>query len=89
MGKKVLDGDYAKPLFSRLYRADRQMLDELVESFPAILIKQPRKGGQIDRKITDTEVVRMAIAFLHSQRFGNKKYITNLKKKNERRKRKA
>lgn len=73
MGKKVVDGDYARPLFTRLYRDDRRMLDELIKSFPAIPLKQRRADGPTTRTITDTEVVRIAIAKLHARRCGEKK----------------
>ena len=68
MGKKVVDGDYAKPLFTRIYRRHRNMLNDLVLSFPPITIKYPRKDGPNERKITDTEVVQVAIEDLHKKR---------------------
>jgi len=68
MGKKVENEDYAKPLFTRIYRRHRKMLDELVASFPFIPIKYPRKDGPNERKITDTEVVQIAIEKLHHRR---------------------
>lgn len=68
MGKKVVDGDYAKPLFTRIYRRHRQMLDDLISSFPLIPIKYPRKDGPIERTISDTEVVQVAIEDLHKKR---------------------
>lgn len=68
MGKQVLDEDYAKPLFTRIYRRHRRMLDELVASFPLIRIKYPRKDGPSERKITETEVVQVAIEELHHNR---------------------
>lgn len=72
MGKKVLDGDYAKPLFTRIYRRHRQMLDDLITSFPLIPIKYPRKDGSTERAISDTEVVQVAIEDLHKKRCKNK-----------------
>lgn len=68
MGKKVIDGDYAKPLFTRIYKKHRQMLNELVVSFPPIPIRYPRKDGPTERKISDTEVVQTAIEDLHQKR---------------------
>lgn len=68
MGKKVVNEDYAKPLFTRIYRKHRKMLDELVLSFPLIKIKYPRKDGPQERQITDTEVVQVAIEKLHHRR---------------------
>lgn len=68
MGKKVADGDYAKPLFTRIYRRHRKMLDDLVTSFPLISIKYPRKDGPTKRTISDTEVVQVAIEDLHKKR---------------------
>ena len=68
MGKKVDNDDYAKPLFTRIYRRHRTMLDELVLSFSPIRIKYPRKDGPKDRIITDTEVVQVAIEDLHKKR---------------------
>ena len=71
MGKKVIDGDYAKPLFTRIYRKHRIMLDELVASFPFIPIRFPRNGSPTERVITDTEVVQVAIEELHKKRVKN------------------
>jgi hypothetical protein len=68
MGKKVENEDYAKPLFTRIYRRHRIMLDALVSSFPLIKIKYPRKDGPTERTITDTEVVQIAIEDLHKKR---------------------
>lgn len=73
MGKKVIDGDYAKPLFTRLYKDERTMLDELVASYPPIPKKQHRGDGSATREITDTEVVRIAIRELHKRRCIKKK----------------
>lgn len=44
------------------------MLDELVQSFPLIRIKYPRKDGPTERQISDTEVVQIAIEKLHHRR---------------------
>lgn len=68
MGKKVENEDYAKPLFTRIYRRHRVMLDELVSSFPLIGFKYPKKDGPTERPITDTEVVQIAIEDLHHKR---------------------
>lgn len=68
MGKKVENGDYAKPLFTRIYERHRHMLDELVATFPLIKLKYPRKDGPTERPITDTEVVQVAIEDLHKKR---------------------
>ena len=68
MGKKVIDGDYAKPFFTRLYSRHKKMMSELVDSFPLIPIKFPRKEKPKERKITDTEVVQFAIENLHKKR---------------------
>lgn len=68
MGKKVVDGDYAKPLFTRIYRRHRNMLNDLIASFHLIPIKYPRKDGPTERTITDTEVVQVAIEDLHKKR---------------------
>jgi hypothetical protein len=68
MGKKVENEDYAKPLFTRIYRRHRVMLDELVASFPLIHFKYPKKDGPTERSITDTEVVQIAIEDLHQKR---------------------
>lgn len=68
MGKKVIDGDYAKPLFTRIYRRHRKMLDDLIASFPKIPIKYPSKEGATERNISDTEVVQVAIEDLHKKR---------------------
>jgi len=68
MGKKVENEDYAKPLFTRIYRRHRVMLDELVSSFPLISFKYPKKEGPTERVITDTEVVQIAIEDLHQKR---------------------
>lgn len=68
MGKKVENEDYAKPLFTRIYRRHRVMLDELISSFPLIQFKYPKKDGPKERSITDTEVVQIAIEDLHQKR---------------------
>jgi len=76
MGKRIDGDDYAKPLFTRLYRADRQNLDELVESFPPVPIKDPRKGRPSTRAVSDSEVVRISIKSLHKQRVLRRKKTT-------------
>ena len=68
MGKKVVDNDYAKPLFTRIYKKHRQMLTELVPTFPLIPLKYPKKEGPTKRKINDTEIVQTAIEDLHKKR---------------------
>jgi hypothetical protein len=73
MGKRIQGDDYAKPIFTRLYRADRQNLDELVESFPPVPLKDPRKGMPDTREISESEVVRISIKSLHKQRVLRKK----------------
>lgn len=78
MGKKVVDGDYAKPLFTRIYRRHRHMLDDLIASFPSIPIKYPRKDGPTERIISDTEVVQVAIEDLHKKRCKKKSWVTML-----------
>lgn len=70
MGKKVEDNDHARPLFTRIYRRHRIMLDELIFSFSPIKLKYPRKDGPTERSITDTEVVQIAIEDLHQKRVG-------------------
>lgn len=72
MGKKVINEDYAKPLFTRIYRKHRHMLDELVVSFPYIPLKYARKDGPTERPISDTEVVQVAIENLHKKRIKKK-----------------
>ena len=68
MGKKVLDGDYAKPLFTRIYERHRIMLDQLAATFPFIKLKYPKKDGPTERPITDAEIVQVAIEDLHKKR---------------------
>jgi len=70
MGKKVENGDYAKPLFIRIYQTHRAMLDELALTFELLPIKYPRKGHRTCRPITDTEIIRVAIEQLHKRRVG-------------------
>lgn len=72
MGKRVENEDYAKPLFTRIYKKHRRMIDELVAIFPRIPLKYPRKDGPTDRSMTDTEVVQVAIEELHAKRVVNK-----------------
>lgn len=61
------------PLFTRLYSSDRTKLDELVDSYPAIPRKKIRKDTPTTRKITDAEVIRIAIADLHKKRVERKR----------------
>lgn len=77
MGKKVLDGDYAKPLFTRIYKKHRKMLNDLFLTFSFINLKYPKKDGPKKRHITDTEIVQIAIENLH------KKRVTKYKKDQE------
>lgn len=60
------------PLYTRLYSSERTMLDELVESYPEIPRKKIRKDTPKTRKITDAEVVRIAITDLHKKRIKRK-----------------
>lgn len=73
MGKKVENGDYAKPLFIRIYQTHRAMLDELALTFELLPIKYPRKGHRTCRPITETEIIRFAIEQLHKRRVQNQK----------------
>lgn len=68
MGKRVENQDYAKPLFTRIYRKHRVMLDALVASFPRVTLKNVRKDGTDTRLITETEVVQIAIEEMHHRR---------------------
>lgn len=61
------------PLYTRLYSSDRAMLNELVDSYPEIPRKKIRKGTPKTRKITDAEVVRIAIKDLHKKRIERKR----------------
>lgn len=56
------------PLYTRLYATDRKKLDELVESFPEIPRKKVRANTPKTRKITDAEVIRIAISDSHEKR---------------------
>lgn len=68
MGKKVIDGDYAKPLFTRIYECHRYMLDYLAAILPFVKLKYPKKGGPYERPQTDAEIIKIAIEELYESR---------------------
>lgn len=61
------------PLYTRLYPDDRSKLDALVEHFPEIPRKKIRANTPKTRKITDAEVIRIAISDSYEKRISKRK----------------
>ena len=57
----------AKPFVTRLYKLERRMLRDLSGVFPPTANTKRKNGQKVFKKISSSELIRLAIKELHSK----------------------